>query len=442
MTKTSSIQHNLMGDRVVVASLILSFVTALAIGSEYGQLALGTVLGGAICGVGVIGWRLAPGSLTSRLTLATSLMAMVALHIQLGRGTIEFHFGVFVTLGILLLYVDWRPIVMAAGVIALHHLVFDRLQAWGWAVYCTPSASFLKVFLHASYVVAQTSVEVWVALWMSKVTVRANATSDELHHTLDRLRVALNTTRDSVATIETASSGIASGNADLSQRTEQTASQLQSAANSMQELTAAIQDSAHSAASANQLAVNAAAAAERGGQAVSEVVTKMEDITASSRKIADIIGVIDGIAFQTNILALNAAVEAARAGEQGRGFAVVASEVRSLAQRSADAAREIKSLIGTSVENVEVGSRLVVEAGGTMEEIVQGVRNVAEIIDKISRTTADQTGRIVLVKNTVSELDQMTQQNAAMVEQSAAAADSLRLQAQRLSSAMSSLQLA
>ncbi len=185
----------------------------------------------------------------------------------------------------------------------------------------------------------------------------------------------------------------------------------------MHDLTSAIQQSAESAASANPLAVSAASSAEHGGRVVSEVVSKMHDITASSRKIVDITSVIDGIAFQTNIFALNASVEAARAGEQGRGFAIVASEVRSLAQRSAASAREIKTLIGTSVENVESGSRLVNEAGSTMTDIVEGVRSVATTINEISRSTAQQTGGIVQVKNTLSELDQMTQQNATLVEQ-------------------------
>jgi methyl-accepting chemotaxis protein len=442
MNTNPSLQQGISGDRIVAATLVLSFLAALAIGAEYAQMTLALVGGSVLCAAGLLAWRLAPGSLGSRLVLAAALMSMTALHIQLGRGTLEFHFGVFVVLGVLLVYMDWRPIVLAAALVAVHHIVFDRLQAAGWAVYCTPSASFLKVLLHALYVVVQTAVEVYVAVWMGRVTHAAQTSAEAQQLTLTRLQAAMQTSSDSVASIETASSEIATGNANLSQRTEQTASQLQRATNSMQQLSLAVQDSAESAANANKLAATTAAAAERGGQVVSQVEAKMEDITTSSRKIADIISVIDGIAFQTNILALNAAVEAARAGEQGRGFAVVASEVRSLAQRSASAAREIKTLIGTSVENVEIGSRLVGEAGGTMREIVEGVRTVAGIIDKISRSTADQSGGIVSVKDSVSELDQMTQQNAALVEQSAAASRSLREQAQRLAQAMSSLKTA
>jgi methyl-accepting chemotaxis protein len=238
--------------------------------------------------------------------------------------------------------------------------------------------------------------------------------------------------RQSTDSIGTASSEIASGNQDLSSRTEEAASSLQQTASSMEQLTGTVKQTADSARTANQLASSAQATAAKGGAVVSQVVTTMEDINASSKKIADIIGTIDGIAFQTNILALNAAVEAARAGEQGRGFAVVASEVRSLAQRSAEAAKEIKALIGASVDKVDSGSRLVTEAGQTMSEIVGSVQRVTDIIGEITAAASEQSDGIGQVNTAVTQLDQMTQQNAALVEQSTAAAESLREQAQRL----------
>ncbi|MBL8350096.1 MAG: HAMP domain-containing protein [Burkholderiaceae bacterium] len=238
--------------------------------------------------------------------------------------------------------------------------------------------------------------------------------------------------RSASDSIQTASAEIATGNTDLSQRTEQTASNLQQTAGSIEQLTGSVRQSADAAAQANQLAANASAVAQRGGQVVSQVVSTMDEINHSSKRIADIIGTIDGIAFQTNILALNAAVEAARAGEQGRGFAVVASEVRSLAQRSAEAAREIKTLIGASVDKVETGARLVQDAGSTMGEIVASVQRVTDIIGEISAATAEQSGGIGAVNAAVAKLDQMTQQNAALVEESTAAAESLRDQAGRL----------
>ncbi len=256
-----------------------------------------------------------------------------------------------------------------------------------------------------------------------------------------RLRELVGEIRHSSESIQVASHEVASGNADLSQRTELAAGNLQQTASSMEQLTGTVQASAASAHQANQLASAASSAASQGGAVVAQVVATMDEIHGASRKIADIIGVIDGIAFQTNILALNAAVEAARAGEQGRGFAVVASEVRSLAQRSAEAAREIKSLIGSSVERVEAGSRLVGEAGTQMTEIVASVQRVSAIIGEITHATTEQSSGIGQVNTAVTQLDQMTQQNAALVEQSAAAAESLREQAQRLTQVVGAFRL-
>ena len=247
-----------------------------------------------------------------------------------------------------------------------------------------------------------------------------------------RLRGVVSEVRVGVDSVSSASIEIANGNHDLSARTEQTASNLEETAASMEELTATVSQSADTARQANQLAGTAAQAAARGGEVVGQVVTSMQQITDSSRKISDIIGVIDGIAFQTNILALNAAVEAARAGEQGRGFAVVASEVRSLAGRSAEAAKEIKNLISASVENVESGSAQVAQAGQTMSEIVASVQRVSDLIGEITASSSEQRDGIAQVNQAVTHLDQMTQQNAALVEESTAAAASMRDQAQRL----------
>ena len=253
----------------------------------------------------------------------------------------------------------------------------------------------------------------------------------------EELRKTIGSIRSGTHEVSTASAEIATGNQDLSQRTEQTASNLQQTASSLSQLTVNVRQSADAAAQANQLASSATSVARRGGAVVAQVVSTMEEINSSSKKIADIIGVIDGIAFQTNILALNAAVEAARAGEQGRGFAVVAGEVRSLAQRSAEAAKEIKSLIGTSVDKVETGSKLVQDAGSTMDEIVASVQRVTDIIGEISAATQEQSQGIVQVNEAVTRLDQMTQQNAALVEESAAAAESLKGQAHRMTTVVS-----
>ena len=272
--------------------------------------------------------------------------------------------------------------------------------------------------------------------------------NDETGHLLraidamrEALRKALQEVRSVVDNISTASTQIASGNLDLSSRTEQAASNLEETASAMEELTSTVRNSADSAAQANQLTSSAADVARRGGRVVAQVVDTMSDIQTSSRKIGDIIGTIDGIAFQTNILALNAAVEAARAGEQGRGFAVVAGEVRTLAQRSAEAAREIKALIGASVDKVEAGSRLVTDAGSTMTEIVDSVQRVTDIVGEISTAAGEQSQGIGQVNLAVADLDKMTQQNAALVEESTAAAESLKDQAGRLSSVVATFRL-
>jgi methyl-accepting chemotaxis protein len=238
--------------------------------------------------------------------------------------------------------------------------------------------------------------------------------------------------RSGAENISTGSREIASGNADLSQRTEMQASNLQQTAASMMELSSTVKNNAETARQANQMAISASLAASKGGEVVNQVISTMDGITASSRKISDIISVIDGIAFQTNILALNAAVEAARAGEQGRGFAVVASEVRALAGRSAEAAKEIKYLINASVEGVENGSRLVGSAGESMTDIVAQVKRVADLIGEISASAQEQTQGIEQVNQAVAQLDNVTQQNAALVEEAAAAADSLNHQAARM----------
>jgi methyl-accepting chemotaxis protein len=264
-----------------------------------------------------------------------------------------------------------------------------------------------------------------------------NEVSSLFNNFLEKIGKLVGDVQHAATEISGASLQMAAGNQELSKRTEQSSSSLQQAAASVEQITVTMRHSADSARQANELASSASAVAAKGGDAVSRVVTTMDEINVASRKISDIIGVIDGIAFQTNILALNAAVEAARAGEQGRGFAVVAAEVRSLAQRSAEAAREIKGLIGTSVQKVEAGGQYVKDAGNTMGEIVASVKRVSSMIHEITNAATEQSAGISLVNETVNGLDRSTQQNSALVEQTAAAAGQMAQQAKALAQTVS-----
>jgi methyl-accepting chemotaxis protein len=411
---------------------------------------------------------MAGGGLVCRLVLSLCAAALVALHIQLSRGTLEFHFGVFVLLALVMVYRDWRPILAVAAFLAVHHVLFDRLQAAGLPFYCTPEPDLLKVTMHAAYLVVQTSLELLLVVTLARMArqgeeldalIEAVRSDDHLSLDVAHLQVttpgaaalrdllgrmggALLQVRTSSDSIGSAGVQIAAGNADLSARTELAAARLQQTASAMHELSTTVRQSADAALQASGLAAAASSVAQRGGQVVAQVVSTMGEIDVASRRIAEITSVIDGIAFQTNILALNAAVEAARAGAQGRGFAVVATEVRSLAQRSAEAAREIKVLIHASVEKVESGTRLVSDAGGTMTEIVQSVRRVTDVVDGISGAAAGQASGVGQVHDAVLQLDAMTQQNAALAEQSGAAAESLRRQVQALGSVVALFRLA
>ena len=320
-----------------------------------------------------------------------------------------------------------------------------------WLVGAAVLASLVVSLLLARWLVRQVTLPLARAVGVADtiaagdLTVRVDdSRQDELGHLLRsleamaaKLRQVVTQVRGGVDAVAVAAGEIASGSQDLSSRTEQTAANLEETAASMEQLTATVSQASETARQANQLAGTAMQAAGRGGEVVQQVVHSMEDINASSRKISDIIGVIDGIAFQTNILALNAAVEAARAGEQGRGFAVVATEVRVLAQRSAEAAKEIKQLIADSVASVDAGASQVALAGQNMEEIVASVRRVTDLIGEITASSVEQTGGITQVNQAVASLDQMTQQNAALVEESSAAAAAMREQTQRLAEVVS-----
>ncbi|NYE61313.1 methyl-accepting chemotaxis protein [Duganella sp. 1224] len=410
----------------------------------------------------------APGAVLTRCVVAVSVMVFAALNIHQAAALTELHFGIFVYLAFLLAYRDWKPIVVAAAVIAVHHLSFHYLQEWGYGVMCFTRPQLSTVFIHAAYVVVESAVLIFLATVLRRAAIQAgelesivsalaaiegridlSATEARPRSRLARSLVAmLVTMRDTIAgvrdgahTIAGASGEIAQGNAELSRRTERQAGSIEQTAASMARLAATVRANNESARQANELAQSASSIAAKGGEAVRQVVDTMGAINASSRQIVDIISVIDGIAFQTNILALNAAVEAARAGEQGRGFAVVASEVRSLAHRSAAAAKEIKELIGNTVQTVEGGSKLVDEAGATMLEVVDSVQRVTAIMGEMSNANQEQNEGIERINSAIVEFDETTQQNSALVEEDAAAADAMAQEAQHLARLVAAFKL-
>lgn len=452
----------LRADRMVVGVLCLAAVAAVALGVINGPAASGSALALTLSIAGLIAWRIAPGSLFSRISLAVIGMLMVCLHIQLAMGLTELHFGVFVFLAFLLVYRDWRPIVAAAATIAAHHILFDRLQAMGWPVFCMAEPNWGRVLIHAAFVIVQTSVEVVMALRMRADALAAH----ELHRlcqpntdgqlNLDVSTIAVRSpsamaVREAFLQLEKvvkqarmtadvvlqSSSHIANSNGHLEQRAQAASRQLLTTTAFVQDVQQNAQTSAAESASAQHMAGQATQDAQHCGQLVTQAVTAMDAINESSRQIGDIVGLIDSIAFQTNILALNAAVEAARAGEHGKGFAVVATEVRQLAQRSASAAKDVRALIADSLRYATDGTSLVKAAGSSMQSLVTQTLSIAQVIDTLSQLSQEQGQTLAQTARSVQELDTMTQENTALVEQSFQAANQLLAQAQALQAVVS-----
>ncbi len=450
-------------DIVVLWGIAAVFLGTLAYGWIYDNLTLGLLLGLLFMGLSLGVAAMSKGGLLSRVGLPVLGMTMVGLMIHVARGHSEAHFAVFAFLACLVVYRSSAAIIAGAVAIAVHHITFNQFQTWGWGPMCFTEPSFMRVIEHALYVVVESIVLVLLAL-----RARADfATAEELMRIVEQIQgddgtvnlqvshlsaqgrvsrklldalqhieTAIQQVNRSAGAIRQASADIAHGNQSLSSRTEDAAASIAQTAASVEEIASTIRASVDNAHQANRLAGQASDVASRGGEAVHRVVDTMAGIQQSSRKITDIIGVIDGIAFQTNILALNAAVEAARAGEQGRGFAVVASEVRNLAQRSAEAAKEIKQLITRSVEQVDSGSSLVGSTGEIIGEVVEQVRRVSALVSEITVSSSEQNDGVGQINLAITRLDQTTQQNASMVEQTAAAAERLRQQSDELVAAM------
>jgi len=457
------------GDRLSLGVVWAVALVSLGMSFWYDTWIASLLVGLPAALVPTVVWKLMPATLVSRCTIAAAYMVQAATLIHQAHGMIEFHFAIFCLLAALIVYRDWKVIIAGAAVIAVHHLVFNFLQENGGSVYVFEyGTGFGLVMLHAAFVVFESAVLVVVALESYKDAVEAAETRHfgqymvlqdgrinldvedldaqsefgrQFADYLNNLKQVASELNERTDAIHTAASEISSGNSDLSDRTEQQASALEQTSSSMQEMLGSVRNNADSARKANQLVNTARNSAEQGGSVVSEAMSAMREITQSSKRIGNITAVIDEIAFQTNLLALNAAVEAARAGEQGRGFAVVASEVRNLAGRSAEAAKEIKSLIDDSVAKIERGSQLVDRSGSTLSEIVDGVKEVSAIVSEIASASIEQSEGIGQVTQAVTSMDEMTQRNAALVEQAAASAKELESHSDVLAQMMQKFRL-
>jgi methyl-accepting chemotaxis protein len=446
-------------DRLMSCILWGLFLVALGLSGLHDTLGWALAIGLPAAAIPTALLAAGRGARMARISVGLAFMVFCALHIHQAAGRTEAHFGIFALLAFLLCYRDWLVIVTAAAAVAVHHLTFNYLQQVGFPTYCLTEPGIGIVLVHAAYVVAETSVLCYLARVLKREAVQAaelrvavqaltaqpgviDLRADELPSSSDSARAlggvlrllqqTLASVKDSVRQTSAASGQIAQGNAELARHTERQGESIRSAVRSMAELTTTVQQNAEHARQADTLAGGAAQVAARGGAVVGQVVDTMGAIDAASRKIVDITGVIDSIAFQTNILALNAAVEAARAGEQGRGFAVVAGEVRNLAQRAAAAAREIKALIDDSVARVDAGSALARQAGATMEEVVASVHRVSAIIAEISGASSEQAREIAAIGQVMSAMDAATRDSVARVDDAADAAIALKAQAVEL----------
>jgi methyl-accepting chemotaxis protein len=426
-------------DKLFLAVLWALFAMSLLLGAVYDTWMLSFAAGLPFALVPSALILTAPGRLATRLSVAVALMLFCALNIHQAHGMTELHFGIFVLLAFLVCYQDWRVIVAAAATAAVHHLTFNYLQEWGYPTLCFTHTGLGIVLLHAAYVVVEAAVLSYLAVRLRRETAAVAASAGILHDTLQAMRSSADQVARDMDFITQTSNAVATGSADLSVRAAAQATRLEQAAAAVNNLTATVKRNVDHATLADELVASASAMAVRGGAVVADVVQTMDAIRSSSREVQDIVSVIDGIAFQTNILALNAAVEAARAGEHGRGFAVVAGEVRSLAQRSAHAAKEVRQLIGDSVGRVDAGGKLVDEAGQAMRQIVDSVERVADIMTAISGASQEQRDGIEQVRDSIREMGVTTRQTAELVERSTGAAESMREHAVSVAKAVGTL---
>ena len=445
-------------NQLLLALVLVSCVASVVIGWVVTYATLPLMVGGVIAVLAVIALAWGGTQAWSKFALSLLLCATVALHIQVSLGMLEFHFGVFVSLALVMVYRDWRVVLACALFFAVHHVVFDRLQALGWGIYCTTQPDFAKVALHAAFVVLQTGVEIYVVHHMNQAFRMGSELNDlvqridqpgamelDIQHASVQTRVAQRLQQmfarvhDTVAEVKysahvlhAASNQIADGSHELSARTEQARQSVEETASAAHEIQQTVASTVQIAQQAHQMADAVAEDAKQGVQQVQELVANMQTIQRGSDQIAEIVGVVDGLAFQTNLLALNAAVEAARAGEQGRGFAVVAEEVRRLALRSSQAAKDIHKQIDHSVQAVTQGSALSEQVEAVMRGFESRIHEVSARMDDIAQAASQQHDGIALISEAIGQLEQVTAQNALLADRSRETALELQQQAQNM----------
>lgn len=447
----SAMDHvSLQADRLMLALVAIASILAFPIGWHYSNMDIATWAAPLLIAVAAGLYACCAGTAVTRYALPLILCAAVALQIQVSLGTLEFHFGVFVTLALVMVYREWRVVVACAAFFAIHHILFDRLQAWGYEIYCTSAADFQKILLHAIFVVLQTAVEIFMLLRISssfKQGIELQALVNTIHDgdrfnlhissenvqpplALDlkqlimKLDSIVRTVTDSVAQLHATTQSIQSGSSDLSVRTETACSALEETANAAARVLSIVEQARSLAQDADRVTHDAAHAAQQSHTLVEQLAQSMSAINQQSEQIADIATVVDGLAFQTNLLALNAAVETARAGEHGRGFAVVAEEVRHLALRSADSAKQIRELIQT----VGVGSAQSKDALNAIGTLSRMAHDITSRMQDIASATHSQTEAMSDITQAIHQLESTMSQNAALAEQSSAFAASLQRQ--------------
>ncbi len=420
--------HVAMANRFFVAVFLWLLLFSIGLAPWYGTWTLVFLVALPTALLPILSMAMAPGALWSRMTVAAALMIFCGLNIDQSHGMIELHFGVFVLLSLLLIYQDWRVIIGAAAVIAVHHILFNYLQTAHYRVWVFTAPDLAMVFVHCAYVVVESAALCYLAAVLYKMTLETVNSRARLQENFNAMRSFMEQADLGIEGMTEASGELASSSRAIADGAVVQATSLERTAASLEQITATVKQSAEMAGAARRLASSSEDAAEQAGLVVSEAITAMGGINAASAKISDIISTINEIAFQTNLLAVNAAVEAARAGEDGRGFAVVAAEVRSLAQRTSEASKEIKSLIQDSMTKLENGTRLVDRSGQSLADIVKSVKDVGQMVGQIATASAEQSAGVEQVNTAMAQIDRVTQTNSAQTEKLAETSQTLSQQ--------------